>query len=144
MEYKLPLLSTDIGVFDISLQENIVILSGDSATGKSYLYQNLLEQAVLESGQDTVFTRIRGINAYTLNNISVQLLKSFTDAIVVVDNADLLMSKPDILKYIDTDYNNQYILMARGDLNLHTSLFGRGELVRDTDGIFRIHYIVAR
>lgn len=97
--------------------DRITLVRGDSATGKTYLYQMLEDVRMTKEYQ-----------AIKLFNYKVEdfhdNLKKCRDRFVVIDNADLLLDDED-RSFINFDSSNQYMLFARNcdGLNLSAGSF---------------------
>ena len=103
--------------YNFTIRRNITIIKGDSATGKTYLYQMLEDLRLLEEYQ-----------AIKLFNYKTEEfhdnLKKCRDKFIVIDNADLLLDNED-RSFINFDSSNQYMLFARNcdGLNLSSGSF---------------------
>lgn len=101
----------------LEFADRITLVRGDSATGKTYLYQML---------EDLRMTR--EYQAIKLFNYKTEdfheNLKKCKDRFVVIDNADLLLDDKD-RRFINFDSSNQYMLFARNcdGLNLSAGSF---------------------
>ena len=103
---------------DLSLRGDRIVIEGDSATGKTYLWKQLNTQGA-ESVYPVCYENIK-------NNNSYEAIKCFigesSGIIVVIDQAnDVLRLRPDFAKFIDCDEKNQYILFGR-DLEIDYDL----------------------
>lgn len=101
----------------LSFADRITLVRGDSATGKTYLYQMLEDLKMTKEYQ-----KIRLFN-YKSEDFHCDL-KKCKDKFVVIDNADLLLDDAD-RKFINFDSSNQYMLFARNcdGLNLSADSF---------------------
>lgn len=101
----------------LSFADRITLVRGDSATGKTYLYQMLEDLKMTKEYQ-----KIRLFN-YKSEEFHSDL-KKCRDKFVVIDNADLLLDDAD-RKFINFDSSNQYMLFARNcdGLNLSADSF---------------------
>lgn len=97
--------------------DRITLVRGDSATGKTYLYQMLEDLRLMKEYQ-----------AIKLFNYKTEEfhdnLKKCRDRFIVIDNADLLLNDED-RRFINFDSSNQYMLFARNcdGLNLSAGSF---------------------
>ncbi len=109
----------DVAPFSYFLEfaDRITLVRGDSATGKTYLYQMLEDLRLMEEYQ-----------AIKLFNYKTEEfhdnLKKCKDRFIVIDNADLLLDNED-RRFINFDSSNQYMLFARNcdGLNLSSGSF---------------------
>ncbi len=101
----------------LSFADRITLVRGDSATGKTYLYQML---------EDLKMTKeYRQLKLFNYKSEEFHSgLKKCRDNFVVIDNADLLLDDSD-RKFINFDSSNQYMLFARNcdGLNLSSGSF---------------------
>lgn len=103
--------------YDLEFTERITLVRGDSATGKTYLYQ-LLEDLRMTKEYQAVRLFNYKTEAFHDN------LKKCRDNFVVIDNADLLLDDED-RRFINFDASNQYMLFSRNcdGLNLSAGSF---------------------
>lgn len=101
----------------LSFADRITLVRGDSATGKTYLYQ-LLEDLKMTKE----YRKLKLFN-YKSEEFHSDL-KKCRDRFVVIDNADLLLDDAD-RTFINFDSSNQYMLFARNcdGLNLSAESF---------------------
>jgi len=101
----------------LEFADRITLVRGDSATGKTYLYQMLEDLRLTEKYQ-----------AIKLFNYKTEdfhdSLKKCRNRFIVVDNADLILDNADRI-FINFDSSNQYMLFARNcdGLNLSAGSF---------------------
>lgn len=99
---------------DIKLRDRITELSGDTATGKTLIY-SIIEDYVKENNikdikcLDKDFCSKLGVNAV------LDILKTYKDSVVVIDQANAVLRNDGIEDYIsyDFDSNNHYLLIGR-------------------------------
>ena len=103
--------------YDLEFTERITLVRGDSATGKTFLYQ-LLEDLRMTKEYQAVRLFNYKTEAFHDN------LKKCKDNFVVIDNADLLLDDDD-RRFINFDASNQYMLFSRNcdGLNLSAGSF---------------------
>lgn len=101
----------------LEFADRITLVRGDSATGKTYLYQMLEDLRMTEEYQ-----AIKLFN-YKTEDFHGEL-KKCRGRFVVIDNADLILDDMD-RRFINFDASNQYLLFARNcdGLNLSTGSF---------------------
>lgn len=97
--------------------DRITLVRGDSATGKTYLYQMLEDLRLTKEYQ-----AIKLFN-YKTEEFHDNLRKC-RNRFIVIDNGDLLLDDED-KRFINFDFNNQYMLFARNcdGLNLSAASF---------------------
>ena len=100
-------------VIDFIFENNITILMGDSGTGKSASYSFIKE--CMSMNPD-----ILCINYLDYQKDIGEMIKSVTGKLIVIDNADVLLSD-NIRKYIALDDKNQYLIIGRNPKNLFTT-----------------------
>lgn len=113
-------------IVDFSLSNNIVLIMGDSGTGKSVVFTILQEAA---SDDDRI------IPISYLNKDIENQIRSQSGKIIVVDNADVVLTD-ELRKYITFDSRNQYIIIGRNPRNLMITTENLFELSADiSDGV---------
>lgn len=108
----------------LEFADRITLVRGDSAAGKTYLYQMLEDLRMTREYQ-----AIKLFN-YKTENFHDNL-KKCKDRFVVIDNADLLLNDAD-RSFINFDCSNQYMLFARNCDGLNLSA-GSFMLLHDAD-----------
>ncbi len=108
----------------LSFADRITLVRGDSATGKTYLYQMLEDLKMTKE-----YRKIKLFN-YKSEEFHKDL-KKCRDKFIVVDNADLLLDDAD-RSFINFEPSNQYMLFARNcdGLNLSAESF---TILKETD-----------
>jgi ABC-type lipoprotein export system ATPase subunit len=115
-------------IVDIKLGSNIILVAGDSGTGKSAVFSFLQEYASEDK-------RVRCINFLDQRKQYRTTIKRAKGKLFVIDNADIILDDK-IRRYISTDSNYQYILIGRNPKELLLTLDEIYELVSETkDGI---------
>ena len=101
----------------LDFSDRITLVRGDSATGKTYLYQMLEDLRMTKEYQ-----AIKLFN-YKTEDFH-ENLKKCKNRFIVIDNADLLLNDED-RKFINFASSNQYMLFARNcdGLNLSAGSF---------------------
>ncbi|MCR4683829.1 MAG: hypothetical protein K5649_00020 [Lachnospiraceae bacterium] len=99
--------------FDIVLNQSLIMLEGDSGTGKSYLAD------VMSNYKDKYNIQVYDYRWESRKQDIEQDIKSRKGYLFVIDNADLLLD--DRLRDIIVRdlMNNQYLLMGRDPRGLH-------------------------
>lgn len=99
--------------YDLSFTDRITLVRGDSATGKTYLYQMLEDVKQMEE-----YRSIRLFNYQSDDfHISLQVCRN---RFIVIDNADTILAEED-KKFIIFEKSNQYLLFLRNCDGLNVS-----------------------
>lgn len=103
--------------YRLEFENRITLVRGDSATGKTYLYQMLEDLKMTDE-----FREIKLFN-YKSDNFHSEL-KECRNKFVVIDNADIILDDQD-RKFINFENSNQYLLFLRNcdGLNLSAGSF---------------------
>ena len=120
-------------VVSFEFSNNITLLLGDSGIGKSAAFSFLQESSVEDS-------RLLCLNYLDVNKNVEDVIKNAEGKLIVVDNADILLSDK-IRKYISYDAKNQYLIIGRNPKNLmitEENLFELASEVVDDRTIFRL------
>lgn len=120
-------------VVSFEFSNNITLLLGDSGIGKSAAFSFLQESSVEDS-------RLLCLNYLDVNKNVEDVIKNAEGKLIVVDNADILLSDK-IRKYISYDAKNQYLIIGRNPKNLmitEENLFELASEVVDERTIFRL------
>lgn len=99
--------------YDLSFDDRITLVGGDSGTGKTVLYEMLQDLKMTDS-----YRAIKLFN-YQSENIWESLEKC-RDNFIVIDNADILIDD-EIRKFINFEFSNQYMLFLRNCDGLNVS-----------------------
>ena len=113
-------------IVNFEFTNNITILTGASATGKTASFSFIRE--CMAVNPDIVC-----INYQDYQNDIKKLIASETGKLVVIDNADILLDD-EIRKYISLDDKNQYLIIGRNPKNLFTTSDNLFELVSEKKG----------
>lgn len=117
MIYKVVKFQAHPFCYFLRFSDRITLVRGDSATGKTYLYQ-MLEDLKLtdEYGQIKLFN-------YKSDDFHQELQKC-RDKFIVIDNADTILDDED-RRFINFEKTNQYLLFLRNcdGLNLSAESF---------------------
>lgn len=112
--YSKPLIMSELKVIhtcfqiDLQFENNITILQGDSGSGRTMVFSIIQEEAIDNE-------QILCIN-YRDKDIG-ELIKQTSGKLLVIDNADVLLSD-DIRKIIALDVQNQYLIIGRNPRKL--------------------------
>lgn len=103
--------------YNLILYDRITLVRGNSATGKTYLYQMLEDLKMTEE-----YHAMKLFN-YKTDDFHTNL-KKCRDKFIVIDNADLLLDDED-RQFMNFEASNQYLLFARNcdGLNLSEESF---------------------
>lgn len=113
-------------IVNFEFTNNITILTGASATGKTASFSFIRE--CMAVNPDIVC-----INYQDYQKNIKKLIASETGKLVVIDNADILLDD-EIRKYISLDDKNQYLIIGRNPKNLFTTSDNLFELVSEKKG----------
>ena len=113
-------------IVNFEFTNNITILTGASATGKTASFSFIRE--CMAVNPDIVC-----INYQDYQKDIKKLIASETGKLVVIDNADILLDD-EIRKYISLDDKNQYLIIGRNPKNLFTTRDNLFELVSEKKG----------
>lgn len=120
-------------VLDFKFTNNITILTGSSATGKTASFSFIKECM-------SINPNIMCLNYLDYQKDIKKLISGETGKLIVIDNADILLDD-DTRKYISLDDKNQYLIIGRNPKNLFTTSDNLFELISEKDGeqtVFRI------
>ena len=117
MIYNVIKFEADPFTYFLDFSDRITLVRGDSATGKTYLYQMLEDLRMTKEYQ-----AIKLFN-YKTEDFH-ENLKKCKNRFIVIDNADLLLNDED-RKFINFASSNQYMLFDRNcdGLNLSAGSF---------------------
>ncbi len=103
--------------YQLVFSSRITLVRGDSATGKTYLYQILEDVRMMDE-----YRKIKLFN-YKTEDFHDNL-KKCKNVFVVIDNADILINDED-KRFINFETSNQYLLFMRNcdGLNLTADSF---------------------
>ena len=96
---------------DLHLRSNRTVISGDSGSGKTFLF-NKLRRA--KSTKNMVFIDYKYVRSEGNYDAVVDFIKHTTDTIFIIDQADAIQRiSTDIMLAINLDSRNKFILMGR-------------------------------
>lgn len=104
-------------VYTLEFTSRITLVRGDSATGKTYLYQILEDVKMMEQYKDIKLFNYKSDNFH-------EELNQCRNKFIVIDNADVLLNDEDRI-FINFEQSNQYMLFLRNcdGLNLSADSF---------------------
>ena len=113
-------------IVNFTFTNNITILTGDSATGKTASFSFIKECMAINPD-------ILCLNYLDYQKDIKEILSKTKGKLIVIDNADILLD--DITrKYISLDDANQYLIIGRNPKNLFTTKENLFELVSQEKG----------
>ena len=113
MIYKNIAFKADPFSYDLTFDDRITLVGGDSATGKTVLYEMLEELRLTDE-----YNAIKLFN-YKSDKI-LESMKQCKGNFIVMDNADILMDDA-VRKFINFEFSNQYMLFLRNCDGLNVS-----------------------
>lgn len=113
MIYKNITFKADPFSYDLVFDDRIILVGGDSGTGKTVLYEMLEDLKLTDQ-----YKAIKLFN-YKSDNI-FETIKQCRDNFIVIDNADILIDD-DIRRFINFEFSNQYMLFLRNCDGLNVS-----------------------
>lgn len=113
-------------ILNFDFTNNITILTGSSATGKTASFSFMRECMAVNPN-------IMCINYQDYYKNIKKMISEETGKLIVIDNADILLDD-DTRKYISMDHKNQYLIIGRNPKNLFTTSDNLFELVSEKKG----------
>ncbi|MBQ7433086.1 MAG: ATPase [Lachnospiraceae bacterium] len=113
MVYRNIAFQADPFSYDLTFEDRITLVGGDSATGKTVLYEILEDLRLTDE-----YKAIKLFN-YKSDRF-LESLRQCRDNFIVIDNADILIDD-DIRKFINFEFSNQYMLFLRNCDGLNVS-----------------------
>jgi predicted ATP-binding protein involved in virulence len=113
-------------VVDFSFTNNITILTGNSGTWKTASFSFIQECMAVNSD-------ILCLNYLDYQKDIAGIIKSAEKKLIVIDNADVLLSD-EVRKHIALDDKNQYLIIGRNPKNLFATKENLFELVSEKQG----------
>lgn len=100
-------------VVNFDFTNNITILTGESATGKTAVFSFVKECMALNPD-------ILCLSYLDYQKDILQVIKQAEHKLIVIDNADILLND-ETRRYISLDDRNQYLIIGRNPRNLFTT-----------------------
>ncbi|MCM1222063.1 MAG: hypothetical protein NC548_47095 [Lachnospiraceae bacterium] len=96
---------------NINLKKRITTLRGDSATGKSFIYELLRSYNTLNPDIKCLCINISNTDKHSL----IGKLENLDNSLIVIDHANHFLDSVEVEKFIRKDYkrNNHYLLIGR-------------------------------
>ncbi len=113
-------------IVNFDFTNNITILTGSSATGKTASFSFIKECAAVNPN-------IVCINYMDYQKDIKKMIAGENGKLIVIDNADILLDD-DTRKYISMDDRNQYLIIGRNPKNLFATNDNLFELVSEKKG----------
>lgn len=110
--------------FDIELRGNLVVVKGDSGSGKTYFFNSLktAKQIGLDvsvHGMD--LKQVHFLDSYSNDLVDlISLFQSTSDKLFIIDDADNVLTD-EVASYMGWDLSNQYLVFARGGWSFNIS-----------------------
>lgn len=120
--------------YELFIRKDIVIVSGESASGKSMLC-GMISDAKSDKNP---------VASYDVSNIvilsgdNLPLLTGFEKKLIIIDEAHLLLREEHI-EYINASRNVRFLVFDRVPIGLNVTPNGKADLVCE-DGVFRLKY----
>ena len=99
--------------YDLTFDDRITLVGGDSGTGKTVLYEMLEDIRLTDE-----YKAIKLFN-YKSDNF-LETIKQCRDSFIVIDNADCMIND-DVRRFINFELSNQYMLFLRNCDGLNVS-----------------------
>lgn len=113
-------------IVDFTFTNNITILTGASATGKTVTFTFIRECMAINP-------HILCLNYLDYQKDILQIISQTKGKLIVIDNADILLDD-DTRKHISLDADNQYLIIGRNPKNLFATKENLFELVSKSIG----------
>lgn len=113
-------------IVNFTFTNNITILTGSSATGKTAVFSFIRECMAVNPN-------ILCLNYLDRQKDIKEILSQTKGKMIVIDNADILLDD-ETRKYISLDADNQYLIIGRNPKNLFTTKENLFELVSIKQG----------
>lgn len=111
---------------NFNFTNNITILTGESATGKTASFSFIKECMAINP-------YILCLNYLDYQKDIKEIISKEKGKLIVIDNADILLDD-DTRKYISLDEQNQYLIIGRNPRNLFTTKDNLFELISEKKG----------
>lgn len=118
--------------FDLELRGGIVLIGGDSGTGKSYLV-NLVNDRIEEGA-------ISDDEICVVHKDNEKGFRQCKNKLVIIDRADDILDQDDV-DFINQDMYNQYLIMTRHRFEFFVSPNYIATLQHDSNNHFTLKYM---
>lgn len=141
-----PLVMNEVGFktandifFNVKLRGNIVVVRGDSGTGKSYFCSSIVtfknSDIYPDNSIEQWIDKIEVIDASIGKNVDIlNILRNKSGKLIVIDNGDILLND-NVVEHIVFDMKNQYLIFCREDFAFHITPNYYGEFVNKNNCI---------
>lgn len=109
--------------FDLIFHDALTIINGESGVGKTVLFKALENDSIL-GNLDAICLNYDDITSGIIDIT----LKSAQNKIIIIDNADIILTDEQRFR-ISTDQDNQYIIFAHSIQGMHPSEKSIAELL---------------
>lgn len=113
-------------IVNFKFTNNITILTGESAAGKSVSFSFIKECMAIDP-------TILCLNYLDYQRNIKEIISGVNGKLIVIDNADILLDD-ETRKYISLDNRNQYLIIGRNPRNLFATKENLFELVSEQKG----------
>ena len=113
MIYKSITFKADPFSYDLTFDDRITLVGGDSGSGKTVIYE------ILEDLRLTDEYRAIKLFNYKSDHFFDSIIQC-RDSFIIIDNADILMND-EIRSFINFEFSNQYLLFLRNCDGLNVS-----------------------
>lgn len=120
-------------LINLDFNSRIVMVGGDSGIGKSFLYQVIYSNTTQPHYSNIVMINYTSLNVLHLKLID--LLKSYKNKFIVIDNTELLLDN-EVKNYIKRDESNQYFLFGRNIDGLNLGAKSQAELIIENNNMY--------
>lgn len=120
--------------YELCLRKDIVIVSGESASGKSMLCGLISD---VKSDKNPVISNDVS-NIVILSGDNLSLLSGYEKKLIIIDEAHLLL-KEEHVEYINTSENVRFLIFDRVPIGLNVTPNGKADLVCK-NGVFQLKY----
>lgn len=102
---------------NLELRDSITVICGDSATGKTYLYETLRDA---ENTENMYFLNYNSIKTYENYLSAIDFLRNKRNKLIILDQADDVQNlyNGEIMEEININTNNHYFIIIGRQPNL--------------------------
>ena len=125
---------------DIVLKTDIVIINGNSATGKTLLVNSIREQKENEEANGVSNYSFRNIESIRKKDELKKINFENEGNLYIIDRADIILNDKELVKNIYFDTKNKYIIMARCNLGFNLSPNYYAEMIYENNTLSIKYY----